>query len=224
MGIIGEMSIEMGLSTDVPVGEGNPVEVTALGHYENKDGKKWQRNVLFPSRFQGNITVWGVDESFAEMLTGMIRALQPQIVLETGTNRGRSTKAIAQGLALNDRGLMYTVDVEDHNIHTSGALEEDQKQRVRFIQGKTPEVFDDFVLKELYGIDFAFLDGVHTAEGVSAELKYVEEHCSDECTVLIDNTRDDGWADLTEFMVNYKDHPSITIPTMSGTTIIQMRK
>ncbi len=50
------------------------------------------------------------------MLTGMGEALKPNTVLETGTNKGRSTRAIAQGLVANNKGLMFTVDMLDHDI------------------------------------------------------------------------------------------------------------
>ena len=208
---------------DEPFKEGSPLGVQVIGEMESKDGKKWILDPLFPEKFQGNITVWGIDEGFADMLTGMVKALKPSVVLEIGTNKGRSTRAIATGLEENDRGLMYTVDRTDHGIHTSGALTTAQGDRVLTVTGETPEVFEYHPLQELEGIDFAFLDGDHTAAGVEAELEYIDNHRAKECTVVIDNTRDEGWKDLGEYFKTYHKYPIVNLPTMTGTVIIQMK-
>jgi|TARA_R110002012_G_scaffold2504_2_gene12113 hypothetical protein len=205
-----------------PFDEGDDISFKVVG--QKKSGKKeWLVDPTFPSQYHGKFTGWGIDEGLASMLTGMVEALKPNTVLETGTNKGRSTRAIAQGLVSNNKGLMFTVDMFDHDIYKSGALTKEQAERVVFIEGETLEMFKCLPFQDLDDIDFAFLDGDHTAVGVEAELEYIDNHRAKECTVVIDNTQDSGWQDLQEFLKYYHKYPIVNLPTMTGTVIIQMK-
>jgi hypothetical protein len=53
----------------------------------------------------------GVHPEEAAMLYLLVRALQPQSVLETGTYKGYSTSEIARAIKLNGSGHLVTVDI-----------------------------------------------------------------------------------------------------------------
>lgn len=213
--------------TPLPLAEGNDIAFEGKALIQRADRRaEYEIHPTFPidGAMVGKLKLWSIDEGFAEMLTGTVRALKPQVVLETGTNWGRSARAIAEGLCQNGEGHLYTVDMIDHEIHSSGALKEKHKPYVTQILGKTPDVFaSDPTLANLNGIDLAFLDGEHTAKGVEEDLEYVEAHRADECVVLVDNTRDGQWPEAEEFFNNYTKYPCINLKTMCGTAMIVMK-
>ena len=186
------------------------------------DGKIYELDVLFPYALEGQVDTWGIDEGMASLLTGFVRAIKPNIILETGTHRGRSTRAICEGLYANGGGHLYTVDMNDYGLMTEGAIREHEKEYVTQIIGATPGIFKEDPLSALSGIDFAFLDGAHDKEGVMADLEYVDTHRAPGCTVLIDNARDAGWQELFDYLQSYDVYPSVSIPTMCGLHIIRM--
>lgn len=216
-------SLSFSVDTEMPLAEGENFELSVLSQEKsNARGKQFTVNPVFPKRFTGNWAFWGIDEGFAKMLTGIVEAIKPAVVLETGTNRGRSARALTEGLKNNGGGMLYTIDQVDHQIKESGAIPVDQQEYVTQIIGGTPGVFDADILHGLRGIEFAFLDGDHTAAGVAAELEYIDEHRAPNCTVLIDNCMDDAWPALREYFMDYDTYPCISLPTMTGTIMVQM--
>jgi predicted O-methyltransferase YrrM len=185
-------------------------------------GKKYIVDVAFPEKVKIHCDMNGVDESCAEFLTGLVGMIQPKIALETGTHRGRSTKAIAEALVINGHGMLWTVDRNDYDV-LSRALTPSEFDKVTQVIGETPQAFEEDPLKSLEGIEFAFLDGGHDAFNVMAELEYVDAHRAEECIVAIDNTRDSMWPEQSEFLRSYDRYPIVSLPSMCGTDIIQMR-
>ncbi len=193
-------------------------------------------DTLFPAALDGHADMSGLDENSADLLYGLVRGLQPRVVLETGTHKGRSTRAIA--IALRDNaevilqphcftmslapGHLYTVDAEDHRIFTSGAIPESARSYVTPIIGWTPDVFTQAPLDQLEGIDFAFLDGDHTAEGLDAELQYVDNHRAAECWVAVDNSRDGAWPGVSRTLREYTKYPRVSFATCTGLDLIHM--
>jgi len=215
--------LRMTIQTDEPLSEGKGFEVKVLSHAaKNEREKEFITNPIFPTKLSGEWALWGVDEGFADMLTGMVEALKPRVLLETGTNRGRSARAITEGLKRNGGGMLYTIDQLDHEIKESGAIPEDQCNYVQQIIGPTPDVFEWPDLAEIGNIEFAFLDGDHTAGGVLEELSFIEEHRATHCTVLVDNCMDESWPELQDLFADYDAYPCVILPTMTGTALIQM--
>jgi hypothetical protein len=214
-----------------------PIDVRhVLFRQRAPDGKNFTVDPLFPAILQGRADMSGLDEHSADCLYGLVRAIQPLVVLETGTHRGRSTRAIATALQANAEVLIqphcftmtfppghcYTVDAEDHHLFTSGAIPASAQRYVTPIIGWTPDVFTQPPLGELTGIDFAFLDGDHSAEGLDAELQYVDAHRAAECWVAVDNSRDAPWPGIAQTLREYTKYPRISLPTVTGMDIIHM--
>ena len=224
-----QVRLRCGLSVDGGIiQEGASITLTPGMTIERPSdrGRMFRVQPFFPTdivRLMG-LKLWSIDEGFATMLTGMIEALQPKMVLEVGTSWGRSARAIAEGLHRNNDGTLITVDMIDFEIHKSGALLDHHKPRVKQVIGKTPGVYEEeAILRNLQGIDLAFLDGEHVEKGLREDLAFVEEHRADECVVIVDNTRDAMWPELEAFFDSYTDHPCINLPTMCGTAMIHMK-
>tara|TARA_Y100000310_G_C20585634_1_gene765264 strand:+ start:341 stop:1084 length:744 start_codon:yes stop_codon:yes gene_type:complete len=215
------------VDAETPVAEGGTlkVEPNALVCRGDRGDKEYRVMPIFPARAIEiqHLKLWSVDEGSASVLTSMVYSLQPELVVEVGTNWGRSTRALAEGLSMNGKGHLWTVDMIDYDIHNSGALLEDQKDYVTQIVGSTPDVYtNDETLRDMKGIELAFLDGEHTAEGVEQDLEYVDAHRAMECLVIVDNARDDQWDTEAEFFNTYDKYPHINIPTMCGFELIWM--
>lgn len=200
----------------------------------NGNGRVFPTDLGFPQ----TITSWtdfaGVDENTADLLYGLVRAINPQVCLETGTHKGRSTRAIVAALYANAHvtlmpksyiatftpGHLWTVDAEDWKILTSGAIPPEHAEYVTPIIGFTPDVFSQPPLESMEGINFAFLDGDHSTEGLDAELEFVRLRHAPGCVVAIDNADDDGWPNIRRHLVDYRDAPLVTIPNSTGMALI----
>lgn len=201
----------------------------------NGKGDNCLVDTLFPFAIQGIRNLASSDETACSLLYGLVRAVQPKVVLETGTNAGRSAKAIVQALhdnsqvvlmdgtmevTLNPPGHLWTVDVwsffDMKLICTPAEL-----PYVTAVVGKTPEVFEEAPLRDLQNIEFAYLDGDHTAAGLLADIAFVEAHRAPECWVAVDNTRDAGFPGIQRAMAEVK-WPRISLPTACGTDLIWM--
>lgn len=111
------------------------------------------------------------------LLHGLVRAMRPQVCVEIGSAHGWSTCLIALALELNLSGKLYAVDPHltndwsDHNPDKSlTALRGNLKaigltHRVQIIRQVTADAAP--ALPEL--VDFAFVDGDHSFEGVKTD-------------------------------------------------------
>ena len=48
-----------------------------------------------------------------ELVAAFVRALQPEVVIETGTHRGFGAEAIGAALAANGHGLLFTTEIDE---------------------------------------------------------------------------------------------------------------
>lgn len=81
----------------------------AVGPYAESDFTRGTRECPKPQHW----TTWdaqGTEREVIEMVAGMIRGHQPEVVLETGTSRGFMTKAIAEALEQNGHGVVHTYE------------------------------------------------------------------------------------------------------------------
>jgi len=118
-------------------------------------------------------------------------------------------------------GHLYTVDLYDYGLLTSPALLPGTASYVTQLIGRTPDIFTVPPLDTLTGIDFAFLDGDHTAEGLDAEITYVDLHRAKECWIAIDNSRDPGWPGIEQVLREVK-YPRVSFGSCTGLDVIWM--
>jgi hypothetical protein len=204
-------------------------------------GKTFPVDSLFPLALEGVTDTASVDEGTATLLYGLVRGIAPLIVLETGTHKGRSTRAIAEALHDNatvslmpytfsmavepSRGHLWTIDQTDWGFWAGTALNNETRPFVTAIVGHTPEALTQEPLDSLRGIELAFLDGDHTREGVEQELLFVEHRRATECLVAVENARDPAWPGVAEAVAHVKDllgyqPPVIPLPTCTGLTLL----
>lgn len=217
-----------------------PVSVRhfVLRHSAEGGEKLFLADSLFPQRLEGTTDLASVDEGTADLLYGLVRATRPRVCIETGTHKGRSTRAIVSALHANaeveilpltyvgymsDTGHLWTVDELDYGLMTQGAIRDHEKPFVTQVLGHTPDALALPPFDTLEGIDFAFLDGDHTAAGVDAELTYVDLHRAKECLVAIENSRDPGWPGVKRTLEGYHTHPRVSLSTCCGVDLVWMR-
>lgn len=83
------------------------------------------------------------------LVAAFVRALQPEVVIETGTHRGFGAEAIGQALATNGHGYLWTYEV-DQALHAE-ASERCAGLPVTCVLGSSLE-------QHIEGIDFAWFD------------------------------------------------------------------
>lgn len=62
------------------------------------------------------------EQEVSVLVHGFIRALQPEVVVETGTNTGQTAKAINDALVLNGHGHLWTLEIKDSLASSAEAL------------------------------------------------------------------------------------------------------
>lgn len=197
--------------------------VVMKGHMRPHDkSKAWDINPIFPEAIAVRMDYWGLDEGAADFLHGLVRAIRPSVVFETGTHKGRSTSAIASALIKNGTGTITTIDSVDYGLMNNNALTKEEKSIVTQVVGSTPDVYKVSSVRDMEGIEFAFIDGDHTLAGMLSDVKFVESKMADRCTIVVDNALDAGYPDISRYFGDTKT--GVCIPTMTGMQIIELKK
>jgi predicted O-methyltransferase YrrM len=134
----------------------------------------------------------------------LIRAKKPEVVVETGTEKGLGSIVIAEALLRNGIGRLHTIDVEP----SSGLL----------IGGRYESVIERSIgdslnlLQEIDQIDFFIHDSDHSAHHEAAELRTITRRLSRNAIVLSDNshftTQLAEWAEQSGFkFAFFKEEP-----------------
>src|SRR5579859_2406629 len=97
---------------------------------------------------------------YQELLT----RIRPDLIIETGTNRGGGAHYLASICDLLDHGMIITID-------TLARPNRPEHPRITYIEGSStaPEIVDR-VSKEATGTVFVILDSAHAADHVLGEL------------------------------------------------------
>lgn len=196
-------------------------------------GRQYAVDTCFPARLTGRVDLSSVDEHTADALYGLARLVQPRVVLETGTHKGRATQALARALVDNAQlglvpytftltqptGHLWTVDRTDFGAAT--ALSDAERAVCTLVVGETPDALTRPPFDTLTGIELAVLDGDHTAEGLDAELTYVAHHRAAECWVLVDNSRDTGWPGVARTLREWAPRVGhVSFPGVTGLDVL----
>jgi predicted O-methyltransferase YrrM len=118
-------------------------------------------------RHLGNVA--SVELEIGELLYSLIRSLKPEVVLETGTNRGFSGAMIAQALRANNHGHLYTVDVKDYGA-ASLFNRFNLSGRITCLTGWSVPAIQKLRYK-LKAVDFLWLDSGHDVATVLGEFE-----------------------------------------------------
>lgn len=125
----------------------------------------WNSSWKQVPRFGGQMAV---EYEVGELLAAIVRATKPEIVIETGSYKGFSTLMIASALKRNERGHLYTIDINDWKVS-----EECQRFEldsfVTFIKADSRLALRELA-KKIQKVDFLWLDADHTMQSVLDEV------------------------------------------------------
>lgn len=143
----------------------------------------------------------------------LIRAIKPDIVVETGVSSGESSTYILQGLADNKKGRLYSIDlpanstrekqdyVFPHGMSSGWAIPDHLRDRWELKLGSSKEVLLP-LLEKLKTIDIFLHDSLHTYEHMMFEFQTSWEFLKKDGLLLSDDiqTLDGrGHSPLTDF-------------------------
>jgi cephalosporin hydroxylase len=123
----------------------------------------------------------------------IVRAAQPDLVVETGTHLGLGSCVIAAALIRNGHGRLATIDIDPAAGHLIG------EPYASVIDRRTGSSVE--ALAGTRDVDIFLHDSLHTYEYESNELKAVEPNLAPGAIVLSDNAHDSAalsdWAERT---------------------------
>ncbi|MGP7997908.1 MAG: class I SAM-dependent methyltransferase [Streptosporangiaceae bacterium] len=123
----------------------------------------------------------------------IVRAAQPDVVVETGTHLGLGSCVIAAALIRNGHGRLTTIDIDPKAGYLIGP------PYASVIDRRTGSSVD--ALAGMRDVDVFLHDSLHTYEYESSELKAVEPNLGPGAIVLSDNAHDSAalseWAERT---------------------------
>jgi hypothetical protein len=123
----------------------------------------------------------------------IVRAVQPDQVVETGTHLGLGSCAIAAALLRNGRGRLTTIDIDPDAGHLLGG------PWAEIVDRRTGSSVE--ILKELTDVSIFLHDSLHTYEYEAMELAALEPNLSAGAIILSDNAHQSAalsdWAERT---------------------------
>jgi predicted O-methyltransferase YrrM len=179
------------------------------------------------------------------LLYSLVRCLYPDVVVEIGSARGKSSCCMALACKHNGKGKVYAIDPHIKNawseIGTSGDNEHFMRTRLKeYNLEPYCEVIRDLSTNAAKTwnrpIDLIFIDGSHSYEGVKSDFDLFQPWFTDKALVVFHDTTWDyenceearRKFDLPEelgvpkFLQELREagYPSITFPAMPGITVL----
>ena len=165
---------------------------------------------------------WEIEPQVYPFIYGLIRAIKPKQVIETGTFTGKGTVSIARALKDNDCGFLWSIDIKDFKAEKR-ITEEKLAQFVKLITGQSPQALEDIMSKNK--IDFVFLDNGHLYHTVSAELEITHKYLCQGGYVAGHDYRPEHngvFPAVNNFLAKYKGkYEKITITSENGFFILR---
>jgi hypothetical protein len=119
------------------------------------------------------------DRAFAEAIWCIIAHVQPLIVVETGVAHGLTSRIVLEGLARNDRGNLWSVDLPavDPALHAQIGMAVPKRLRSRwtYVAGTSHQRLPG-VVAETGDIDLFIHDSLHTGRNQYFELEATWSH------------------------------------------------
>lgn len=119
------------------------------------------------------------------ILYNEIKKLKPNVVLETGTHRGLTSLYLTHAIWENGFGRLYTADPYEWGAKGNFRKFPELESFITWKQIRGSEM-----IRELDGIEFAFIDGYHEKEEVLEELDVLLPKLADKAVVYFHDTND----------------------------------
>jgi predicted O-methyltransferase YrrM len=177
------------------------------------------------------------------VLYGIARSLRPEVIVEIGSARGRSTCGLALACRQNGHGKVYAIDPHGTNSWSEGGqmktTEHFLRERLKryelepwceVIRASSQEAARQWSRP----IDMLFIDGDHTFEGVSNDFEAFRPWLSENALVIFHDTSWEHHKDHKYYRADigvpaYLDKlqragfHSVTLPARPGLTILDPR-
>ena len=128
----------------------------------------------------------------------LVRALKPDIFVETGVSGGESSTFILQAMEDNNKGKLHSIDfpqaivekglttISPEGKSSGWLIPENLKHRWHLTLGKSEDVLPP-LLKKLGKIDFFFHDSLHTYEHMLFEYNTCWDYLKDNGILISDD-------------------------------------
>lgn len=121
---------------------------------------------------------YATETEVTELVASMVRALQPELVVETGTYRGDTMTAIGDALLRNRHGRLVTIETNPHRAERARELAVGLP--VEVVNGDSRTWTPDAP------VDFAFLDSSFDAR--PEEYRHLKQYFSPRAVVMFHDT------------------------------------
>jgi len=145
----------------------------------SKVGNKFLNTTLFTERSLTKTHVILPNPGILHIVTLYVicRFLRPDVVIETGVANGVSSLIILNALHMNNKGLLYSIDVPDSSILPSRKdvgwlVPQKFRDRWKLIFGRSSEILPP-LLNETKNVDVFFHDSEHTYNNMIYEYRTV---------------------------------------------------
>jgi cephalosporin hydroxylase len=128
-----------------------------------------------------------------------VRHSRPEVVMETGVAHGVSSRVVLEGLALNDRGHLWSIDVANPiNLQVHGqegaAVTEACRPRWTYVEGESRRRMPALIT-QVAKVDLFIHDSLHTFKNTLFEMEQAASVMPPGGIMLIDDIRShDGFA------------------------------
>jgi predicted O-methyltransferase YrrM len=202
---------------------------------------------LFISPYSSEVD-WqsGIDDAIF-VLFGLARSRRPEVIVEIGSARGKSTCALALACRNNGTGHVYAIDPHTANnwsdMGTGGTTEAFLRERLR--DYRLDDWCDVMAMTSLEAaknwsqrIDLLFIDGDHTFDGVRADFEAFRPWLASNALVLFHDTTWNYYTEVKHLSPDMQQklaamgvpkymevlqrdgYQSVTLPVPPGLTIV----
>lgn len=163
---------------------------------------------------------YATEVEVTELVAAVVRALQPELVVETGTHVGQTARAIADALSRNSHGELITLELDD-KLAAAAAHRFEIDKHVTVIAG------DSLMYTPPRSIDFLWLDSATylPVDGDEpprsfrvAEYRWFRRWLSDRAVIMIHDTGPHREVTRSELDA-LDDFNVLHLPTPRGVTI-----
>jgi len=125
--------------------------------------------------------IYNGSPALARLCYTVVRALRPQVLVETGVCYGVTSAFILGALEENESGMLYSIDLpplaKDANRYQGCAVPKHLRKRWRLTRGPSSRLLAKIV-REVGPIDFFLHDSLHTYRNMSREFDVVTRNLS----------------------------------------------
>ena len=150
---------------------------------------------LLGERTPSNGHDFDADPALARAVLSAVRHSRPERVIETGVARGVTSRFILEGLAMNRKGHLWSIDLPPLSgrweEETGVAVPEQLRSRWTYMRGSSRRLLPS-LCRARSPIDLCLFDSLHTESNVRFELEFGWENLKRGGIILVDDVDDNS--------------------------------